>query len=60
MEEIELEEGVNLFENVSYDVCVNCPKCGTEYYEYDIIFEREYICTCEECGHKFKFNYCPY
>lgn len=60
MEEIELVDGENVFENASYDVSINCPKCGVEYFEYNIEFEKDYICECEECGHKFKFNYCPY
>lgn len=59
IEEIELEED-DIEEYTETNIHVNCPKCGYVYDEYDIDFETDYICECEKCGHKFKFNYCPY
>ena len=62
MEEIQyIELGEDdITEEVEFNVHVDCPKCGQVYDEYNIDFEEDYICECENCGHKFKFNYCPY
>lgn len=42
------------------DIHINCPKCGADYDEYDIEYEKKYIVECDECGAKFAFDYCPY
>lgn len=59
IEYVELDED-DVVEEVEIHVHVNCPVCGKVYSEYNIDFEKDYICECETCGHKFKFNYCPY
>lgn len=59
IEEIELEED-DVVVCIETNVHVNCPKCGYVHDEYNIDFETDYICECEKCRHKFKFNYCPY
>lgn len=60
IEEIELGEDDIQVETIM-NVWKKCPKCGAEYYEPNVSYEEEYICECEECGHKFKFNTgCPY
>ena len=51
-------------ENIEIDIRthinVNCPKCGAEYTEYDIEFEKMYRINCEECGYQYCFMHCPY
>lgn len=59
IEYVELEED-DIVERIEIDVHVDCPKCRQVYDEYNIDFEKDYTCECENCGHKFKFNYCPY
>ena len=59
IEEIELQED-DIEEYTETNIHVNCPKCDYVHDEYNIDFETDYICECEKCGHKFKFNYCPY
>lgn len=54
IEQVELTE-----DNVEWvskcNVHVNCPKCGLEHVELDIELEKDVICECYKCGHKFKF-----
>lgn len=56
---IELDED-NIDSYSATNIHVKCPKCGEPYSEYDIEYEKTYICECEECGTKFSFDYCPY
>lgn len=58
-EEIELDDD-NIDTYICTDIHVNCPKCGQEYDEYDIVYEETYKVKCEKCGYKYSFNYCPY
>ena len=55
-----MKNKTNIEEYTETNIHVNCPKCGYVHDEYDIDFETDYICECEKCKHKFKFNYCPY
>lgn len=58
-EEVELQdEDIDTY--TTTDVHVNCPKCGKVYDEYNIVYETNYKCICENCGYKFSFYYCPY
>lgn len=47
----------NIKQYICADIIVNCPKCKLEIIKYNVKRNGVYMCRCDRCGYRFKFNY---
>lgn len=62
MDEIEEldDDDIEIDERLEIDLSWTCSNCKENNTEYNIPFEQEIICTCYNCGKKYRTYYCPY
>ena len=59
LEELD-DDDIEIEERIETDLSWTCPNCKENNTEYNIPYEQEIICECNNCGKKYSTYYCPY